>query len=482
MAVTGNLKDITTGNVTTNVQVDFELQNFGSQIPHIVNTTTIVQIKKSFRPDVSGNISGSIYPNSVITPGGTFYRVCILIQGTILRCNNYLINGPFDLNSAIPLNITPIVGPSQLITQIYPCLKITPATTWVCVHNFGDFNIDVALWDASGNKIGGADNIQKTDANTVTITWVVPQDGLAVIMHAGSISIATNQPNAVLQNPPGAQTVSQAISFLGPVTMASGGSLSGTFSGNHTLSGNVTITGVLTLTNPWTSSVTTGTAPFSVASATVIPNLNASLLGGATFAAPGPIGGTTPAAGTFTTLTANTSLSIAGGTALTTTNRTGTGNLVLATSPTLGTPTLTTPVLNGMPTGTGLQGTEALLLTAGTVSGTGSPLCLSANGGATTSGCPAVPPIVKTGSNSSVCSTGSGAGSSCTTTVTWSGGAFADSSYFAFCSGVGPVQFPFYTGITTQSASTVTVQITNGTASEAQISTFASIGCVGVHP
>ena len=56
------------------------------------------------------------------------------------------------------------------------------------------------------------------------------------------------------------------------------------------------------------STQTTGTAPFTVASTTNVPNLNASSLGGATFAAPGAIGGTTPAAGTFTTLTGKTSV------------------------------------------------------------------------------------------------------------------------------------------------------------------------------
>ena len=56
------------------------------------------------------------------------------------------------------------------------------------------------------------------------------------------------------------------------------------------------------------STQTTGTAPFTVASTTNVANLNASSLGGATFAAPGAIGGTTPAAGTFTTLTGKTSV------------------------------------------------------------------------------------------------------------------------------------------------------------------------------
>lgn len=55
----------------------------------------------------------------------------------------------------------------------------------------------------------------------------------------------------------------------------------------------------------FTSTLATGTPPFSVASTTNVANLNASSLNGATFAAPGPIGSTTPSTGSFTTLLAS---------------------------------------------------------------------------------------------------------------------------------------------------------------------------------
>lgn len=55
-----------------------------------------------------------------------------------------------------------------------------------------------------------------------------------------------------------------------------------------------------------TSTITTGTPPLVVASATNVPNLNASSLSGATFAAPGPIGSVTPAAGSFSSVTGGT--------------------------------------------------------------------------------------------------------------------------------------------------------------------------------
>jgi hypothetical protein len=52
------------------------------------------------------------------------------------------------------------------------------------------------------------------------------------------------------------------------------------------------------------STIATGTAPLVVASTTNVANLNASSLNGATFAAPGAIGGGTSAAGSFTIINA----------------------------------------------------------------------------------------------------------------------------------------------------------------------------------
>jgi hypothetical protein len=58
----------------------------------------------------------------------------------------------------------------------------------------------------------------------------------------------------------------------------------------------------LTSSGQITSTVLPGTAPFSILSTTVVPNLNASQLNGTTFAAPGGIGSTTPSTGAFSSL------------------------------------------------------------------------------------------------------------------------------------------------------------------------------------
>lgn len=89
--------------------------------------------------------------------------------------------------------------------------------------------------------------------------------------------------------------------------------LPGSTSGTATLTPPAvagTVTNAITSSNSITtpgqliSTIATGTAPLSVASTTNVANLNASSLSGATFAAPGAIGGGTPSTGAFTTLSA----------------------------------------------------------------------------------------------------------------------------------------------------------------------------------
>lgn len=56
------------------------------------------------------------------------------------------------------------------------------------------------------------------------------------------------------------------------------------------------------------STIATGTTPLLVTSTTVVPNLNVSQLLGNTWAIPGTIGSTTPSTGAFTTLTASSTI------------------------------------------------------------------------------------------------------------------------------------------------------------------------------
>ena len=92
--------------------------------------------------------------------------------------------------------------------------------------------------------------------------------------------------------------VANGAGATGVQIIASGGALGIDLVGSATLSGQLTSTAV------------TGSAPFVIASTTLVSNLNADLLKGKTWATPDPIGSTTAATGAFTTLTASGRLTL----------------------------------------------------------------------------------------------------------------------------------------------------------------------------
>lgn len=107
-------------------------------------------------------------------------------------------------------------------------------------------------------------------------------------------------------------TAAMIVGTGGSLTVSGSGTINATtlngatFSAPGAIGGGTPSTGAFTTisaSGQITSTVSTGSAPFVVASTTVVANLNASALGGATFAAPGAIGGGTPSTGAFTTVT-----------------------------------------------------------------------------------------------------------------------------------------------------------------------------------
>lgn len=88
--------------------------------------------------------------------------------------------------------------------------------------------------------------------------------------------------------------------------------------------------------------------------------------------------------------------------------------------------------------------------------------------------------LISLGTNTSVCSTTNVAGNTCTTTVTISP-TQPDTNYIPLCMGAGATQFPFILGTTSLTTTSITVEITNGQGNQAQVSTFASLGCAAIH-
>jgi hypothetical protein len=164
-------------------------------------------------------------------------------------------------------------------------------------------------------------------------------------------------------------TAGNTITFTQAMTLFNSGGLS---LGNTTDPGakNLSVTGTIASASTVTgtqliSNVATGTAPLSVTSTTVVPNLNVSQLLGATWAAPGTIGSTTPNTGSFTSLTATGAI----------TYNTTTNNQSYTTSG-AGTITITSGTagnINNMNIGATTAGTGAFttLSASSTVSGTG---------------------------------------------------------------------------------------------------------------
>jgi hypothetical protein len=136
-----------------------------------------------------------------------------------------------------------------------------------------------------------------------------------------------------------------------------------------------------------TSTVSTGTAPFSIASTTLVPNLNVGLLGGLSAPASAILGLTDAQAPT------NKTIDISLNTLKTATNTVGhtpRNNGVQYVDGQLGAADLSDGVVGtgSVVRATALQGTDASVLSSGTVSASaGVTLCTDANHGATTSGC-----------------------------------------------------------------------------------------------
>ena len=291
----------------------------------------------------------------------------------------------------------------------------------------------------NGQVIWTVDNIIANLAAllSLTNTWTAPQ----------TFNAATTF-NALA-------TFNSGITSSGPNTLSGGGTLSGIFGGAPTFSGTPNFSSGFTSTTgsfsgQITSTVLTGTAPFVIASTTAVPNLNASLLLGCTWAIPCPIGSTTPNTGVFTTLQANTSLT-----------------------------------LNGSPAQTGVQGTDTKLLSAGTVAGVGAQLCTDANGGATTTGCPSgFTKIQFLQITSGICTT-SGGETNCTMgPFTWPS-AFANTSYSITCTPTtitGTGTNPGIYSLKWLNKTTTNFQLIMqaGSASAAGNNTTAEIDCIGM--
>ncbi len=180
-----------------------------------------------------------------------------------------------------------------------------------------------------------ADTVTTIPNLTGPITSVGNATALAAQTGTGSVFVVQNTPTLTTPNIGAATGISLSVSGQLTSTVVTGTAplvvssttVVGNLNVSQLLGGTWAIPGTIGSTTPntgsfttigasgqITSTVSTGTAPLVIASTTVVANLNAATLNGATFSAPGAIGGGTPGTGAFTTITATGTVTAQNGT------------------------------------------------------------------------------------------------------------------------------------------------------------------------
>lgn len=229
-----------TGGAANNAKVCATLQNYKPNLPRLTSTGTIVnQTNYCFVPLVDGSFSFSLVRNDLLSPVGTFWRFDFTFNGIQQSSATYIINRtPFNLDTETPLSQSVPIGPNQIINLCVPFQQVTPASPWTIQHNEADLVVFVTTTDLSGNTIF-PDNVNTLNPNVAIITWVTPQSGRALVCHGGVVNIATNQPNAIISNPTGPQTIiSQPFTLASGVDFITNGS--GTHNGIETFTNGIT--------------------------------------------------------------------------------------------------------------------------------------------------------------------------------------------------------------------------------------------------
>ena len=209
-------------------------------------------------------------------------------DGTNTKALNLNDTLTFTAGTNITLSVNASTG-AVTINSSQPTSVATLTTPRAIYGN--NFDGSAALTQVIASTYGGTGNgfTKFSGPTTAERTFTLPDASSTILVSGGALGTPSS---GTVTNLTG--TASININGTVGATTAAAGAFT-----------TVSATGVITSTQA------TGTAPFTIASTTNVANLNASSLNGATFAAPGAIGGTTASAGTFTALTATGTTTLA---------------------------------------------------------------------------------------------------------------------------------------------------------------------------
>jgi len=275
------------------------------------STTNLVASGVVFTLAIIGSVTGSgaslIGNYTIATSGATGYDARLFNIGTVLKFNN-ITTSEFYVTSVTDAATFTVrqVGNSTGTTEVAVADGVlgnvyvyANSMTWVGAQ-IDTYMPSTPSYTKLVSQKGMAEYVSTLTAGTVSLSEMsdasggtfypvfASQTGNALLRDARAYD-GTTAKNTLIYEP-------NTGKFTAPIF---NGAHEGTVGASNATTGNFSTVGA---TGVITSTVAQGSAPFVVASTTKVGNLNASFLDGATFAAPGAIGGTTPNSGAFSSV------------------------------------------------------------------------------------------------------------------------------------------------------------------------------------
>jgi hypothetical protein len=230
-----------------------------------------------------------------------------------------LNNGDTTFNESVFINKNLVCGSTSGQSGQIQLKGVTSGTVSIQVdNNSGTFDFILPTGTGTTGQVltsnGGTGPMTWSNVGVGTVTSVsmsVPSF-LSVtgspITSSGTLTVSYSGTALPVLNGGTGTTTSTGT---GSVVLATSPSLQTPDLGNATAS-TITSTGIVQGSR-LISTITTGTAPLSIISTTVVPNLNVSQLLGNTWSSPGTIGSVTPSTGKFTVCETTSALNMLGG-------------------------------------------------------------------------------------------------------------------------------------------------------------------------